>query len=660
MVLRGMNQQIVTNSSDPGDEPPLITDGRRGPPDRREVSARWLAGTFLTGITASLLIGVALFAALDGRQQLATPPELVTKEEMPAKSDAQDSTKGNRVIATVTKQKSRDRRRMEVSTMQKVGEREVIRTKPFEYVRMALAADHPASRQYPAFDAMAVFSDGAKQQVQAANTGQIYGAKVESEISLRTIDFPVNAGNYDSASDLTSDEVEKVVRSTGQLLTDGDVQIASLHYVDPLRFGNSGDSPYTLTQPLGVRITQENVSVSNRLLDGETNTGFSEDIIPFRSDSKIIDALNKSGYEGEDADNIAEALSKLMNSPRLKAGSVLRVGVTSSEEEDHIVRVTLYNGTTHIVTVALDDQNQYVPSDEPEMTPLLQTAFDDNAPPPTIRGELPSVYDAVYKAALAYGMTNDMARQLIKMLANDVDLQSKITRSDAIEAFFSLPEDSESANEESQLLYVSANMGGTTKKFYRYQSPEGSVEFYDENGRSAQQFLIRKPVPNGVFGSPFGGRRHPILGYVRMHTGVDWRAPRGSPILAAGNGVVEKAGWANGYGNQTIIRHGNGYQTSYNHQNAIASGITPGARVRQGQLIGYVGSTGLSTGPHLHYEVIVNGAKVDPMRIRMPQSQSLGGKQLEVFTRERNRIDQLLDGKGDAPAKVANTSQAKS
>ncbi|HWD12318.1 M23 family metallopeptidase [Pseudochrobactrum sp. sp1633] len=654
-----MNQQIVTNSSDPGDEPPLITDGRRGPPDRREISARWLAGTFLTGITASLLIGVALFAALDGRQQLATPPELATKEPHSSKADAQEMAKGSRVIATVTKQKSRDRRRMDVSTMQKIGEREVIRTKPFEYVRMALAADHPASRQYPAFDAMSVFSEGAKQQVQPVNTGQIYGAKVESEISLRTIDFPVGASTYDSASDLTSDEVEKVVRSTGQLLTDGDVQIASLHYVDPLRFGNS-DSSYTLTQPLGVRITQENVSVSNRLLDGETNTGFSEDIIPFRTDSKIIDALNKSGYEGEDADNIAEALAKLMNSPRLKAGSVLRVGVMSSEEEDHIVRVTLYNGTTHIVTVALDDQKQYVPSDEPEMTPLVQTAFDDSAPPPTIRGELPSVYDAVYKASLAYGMTNDMARQLVKMLANDVDLQSKIARSDAIEAFFSLPEDSDSANEESQLLYVSANMGGTTRKFYRYQSPEGGIEFFDENGRSAQQFLIRKPVPNGVFGSPFGGRRHPILGYVRMHTGVDWRAPRGSPILAAGNGVVEKAGWANGYGNQTIIRHGNGYQSSYNHQNAIASGITPGARVRQGQLIGYVGSTGLSTGPHLHYEVIVNGAKVDPMRIRMPNSQSLSGKQLEVFIRERDRIDQLLDGKGDASAKVANTSQAKS
>lgn len=654
-----MNQQIASNSSDPGDEPPLITDGRRGPPDRREISARWLAGTFLTGITASLLIGVALFAALDGRQQLATPPELMSKDAVTGKAEAQDITKGSRVAATVTKQKSRDRRRMDVSTMQKVGEREVIRTRPFELVRMTLAADHPASRQYPAFDAMSVFSEGTKQQAQPTNTGQIYGAKVESEISLRTTDFPLRAANYDATSDLTSDEVEKVVRSTGQLLTDGDVQIASLHYVDPLRFGNN-DSSFTLTQPLGVRITQENVSVSNRILDGETNTGFSENLIPFRSDSKIIDALNTSGYEGEDADNIAEALAKLMNSPRLKSGSVLRVGVLSSEKEDHIVRVTLYNGTTHIVTVALDDQNQYVPSDEPEMTPLLQTAFDDTAPPPTIRGELPSVYDAVYKAALAYNMTDDMARQLMKMLANDVDLQAKIGRSDAIDAFFSLPEDSDTANEESQLLYVSANMGGTTRKFYRYQAPEGGVEFYDENGRSAQQFLLRKPVPNAVFGSPFGGRRHPILGYVRMHTGVDWRAPRGSPILAAGNGTVEKAGWANGYGNQTIIRHGNGYETSYNHQNAIASGISPGTRVRQGQLIGYVGSTGLSTGPHLHYEVIVNGAKVDPMRIRMPNSQSLSGKQLEVFMRERNRIDQLLDGKGETPTKVANTTQAKS
>jgi murein DD-endopeptidase MepM/ murein hydrolase activator NlpD len=138
-----------------------------------------------------------------------------------------------------------------------------------------------------------------------------------------------------------------------------------------------------------------------------------------------------------------------------------------------------------------------------------------------------------------------------------------------------------------------------------------------------------------------------------MHTGVDWSAPRGTPIIAAGNGVVERAGWTNGYGNQTIIRHSNGYESSYSHQNAIASGVTPGARVRQGQVIGYLGSTGLSTGPHLHYEVIVNGSKVDPMRIRLPSGGELGGDDLVAFKRERERIDQLLKEEEANGTKVA-------
>ena len=147
---------------------------------------------------------------------------------------------------------------------------------------------------------------------------------------------------------------------------------------------------------------------------------------------------------------------------------------------------------------------------------------------------------------------------------------------------------------------------------------DGTFDYFDEEGRSAKQFLLRNPLPNGKFRSGFGGRRHPILGYAKMHTGVDWAAPTGSPIIAAGNGVVEKSGWAGGYGKQTIIRHANGYETSYNHQSRIADGVKPGARVRQGQVIGYVGTTGLSTGAHLHYELMVNNRKVDPMRVRLP------------------------------------------
>ena len=137
-------------------------------------------------------------------------------------------------------------------------------------------------------------------------------------------------------------------------------------------------------------------------------------------------------------------------------------------------------------------------------------------------------------------------------------------------------------------------------------------------------------------------RRHPISRRYKLHGGVDWAAPRGTPILASGNGVVEKAGWSGGYGKQTVIRHTNGYKTSYSHQTAIKKGIRPGARVRQGQVIGYIGSTGYSTGPHLHYEVLVNGNRVDPMRIRLPRGKVLKDVELASFEAERDRIDSLL------------------
>jgi murein DD-endopeptidase MepM/ murein hydrolase activator NlpD len=287
------------------------------------------------------------------------------------------------------------------------------------------------------------------------------------------------------------------------------------------------------------------------------------------------------------------------------------------------------------------------------MTPGLQIAFDDSPPASRRSEDLPTVYDGIYRAGLAYGMTDSMIKQLIHMLASDVDFQSQLSPTDQLEALFSLPADSDKAGDGSEILYVATNFGGDLKKFYRFHGKDGTTDYYDEDGKSSKQFLLRKPVPNGVFRSPFGMRRHPILGYSRMHTGVDWSAPRGTPIIAAGNGVVERAGWTNGYGNQTIIRHSNGYESSYSHQNAIASGVTPGARVRQGQVIGYLGSTGLSTGPHLHYEVIVNGSKVDPMRIRLPSGGELSGEDLVAFKRERDRIDQLLKEEDANGTKVA-------
>ena len=642
------------SSIDPGNEPPLITDGRRGPPDRREISARWLAGTFLTGITSSVLMGVALFAALDGREQLATPPELMARTLVPAARDNSSVAKGTRVAATTPVRRNRDRRRLDVSTVFKEGERDVIRSTPFEYVRIALASVHNSNRKYPGFNPLDVFAEANEGTDPTPKTGMIYGAKVESEVSLRTVDFPLATAQFDPSDDLSADEVEDVVRNTGALLTDGAVPVASLHYVDPLRFGADED-PFNLRNPLAVKIIQENVSVSPRMGEDAESHGYSEELIPFRNDKDILGAFNEAGYEDEDATGMSEAIAKLLNSPRLKGGSVLRLGIESHDGVDRIMRSSVYNGTTHILTIALNDKDQYVPADEPEMTPGLQLAFDDNPPASRQPGDLPTVYDGIYRAGIAYGMTDTMIQQLIRMLASDVDFQAQLAPTDQLEAFFSLPAASERAGDESEILYVAANFGGNLRKFYRFHSADGSTDYYDENGRSSKQFLLRNPVPNGVFRSPFGMRRHPILGYSRMHTGVDWSAPRGTPIIAAGNGVVERAGWTNGYGNQTVLRHSNGYESSYSHQNAIAAGVTPGAKVRQGQVIGYLGSTGLSTGPHLHYEVIVNGSKVDPMRIRLPGGRALGGDDLTAFKRERERIDQLLkDDNGNAPKVAAS------
>lgn len=187
-------------------------------------------------------------------------------------------------------------------------------------------------------------------------------------------------------------------------------------------------------------------------------------------------------------------------------------------------------------------------------------------------------------------------------------------------------------------------MRGETRKFYRFRTPDdGVVDYYDETGRSAKKFLMRKPIRNGRFRSGFGMRRHPILGYKRMHKGVDWAAPRGTPLMAAGDGTIVEAGWKSGYGRWIKIRHANGYESGYAHQQKFAPGIAKGVRVTQGQVIGYVGTTGLSTGPHLHYELRVNGRLVDPMRIRLPRGRTLDGAILRAFERERARIEALMN-----------------
>ena len=193
------------------------------------------------------------------------------------------------------------------------------------------------------------------------------------------------------------------------------------------------------------------------------------------------------------------------------------------------------------------------------------------------------------------------------------------------------------------MLFASLTVGGETRKYYRYQSPDdGVVDYYDETGKSAKKFLVRKPVANAIMRSGFGGRRHPILGFVRMHYGVDWATAYGTPIFAAGNGVLATVGAESGYGKYIRIKHPNGYETGYGHMSAFAKGMEVGKKVRQGQVIAFVGSAGESTGPHVHYEILVNGRFVDPLRVKLPRGRSLEGPVMVGFENERDRIDAMM------------------
>lgn len=623
-----------------GTEPPILAEGRRAP-DRREISLRWLSGTFLTGITSSILMGVALFAALDGRQQLAIPAEAFARADM--EQDASETVRrGTRLIGQNIAARPSDRSVMEVSTVIHDGDKEVVRKVPFSHVKIALAANYNNQEDYPPFDPLNIFATNEDASPAASRTGTIYGSEVESEVSLKTVAFPTKDSPFAFAGSMSFDEVEEAVRSNGSMLTDGNEQLSALYYIDPRRFEATED--VDVTAGLAARVVEQNMSVSTPQAATIKFQEYADDVIPVRQAETMEEALFGAGYSKEQAKQTAAVLGAENGASNVEPGDVLRIGILQSEEKSDIVRATLYRKGRHMMTVATSDSHKFVRASEPPHLDAVATAFDSSNAPLTANRDLPRVYDGVYRAALTYGMNQTMVAQLVKLLASSVDFQAQLKPTDSLEAFFSVQGPDGKATDQSELLYVNAKFGDNETRFYRFQnSDDGSVDYFDGQGKSIRQFLIRNPVPNGRMTSGFGMRRHPVLRFSRMHTGTDWAAPRGTPIIATGNGVVEKAGWASGYGNQTLIRHANGYVSSYNHQNAIAKGVTEGARVTQGQVIGYVGSTGLSTGAHLHYELIVNGTKVDAMKVRLPGGKSLSGEALARFSDERRRIDTLLN-----------------
>ncbi|MEK9723206.1 MAG: peptidoglycan DD-metalloendopeptidase family protein, partial [Rhodospirillaceae bacterium] len=242
------------------------------------------------------------------------------------------------------------------------------------------------------------------------------------------------------------------------------------------------------------------------------------------------------------------------------------------------------------------------------------------------------IQSSLYVAGRKAGLPAAALAELIRAFSWDVDFQRGIRKGDKFEVMFNYAvSDTGRIVQSDEILFAALTLSGSRKGIYRFDDGHGSFEYFDEKGNSAQKALMRTPIDGARLSSGFGARRHPVLGYTKMHRGVDFAAPKGTPIYAAGNGVVEVAGRKGGYGKYVRIRHNGTYQTAYAHMSGYGRGIRVGTRVHQGQVIGYVGTTGRSTGNHLHYEILRNGIQLNPMRIKMPSGRTLIGKELNAF-----------------------------
>ena len=252
------------------------------------------------------------------------------------------------------------------------------------------------------------------------------------------------------------------------------------------------------------------------------------------------------------------------------------------------------------------------------------------------------ITNSLYNSALTLGIKPNIIIEFARLYGFQVDFQRDVWKNDSFQIIYE-----EFINEEKEvvdtgeIIFANLNLQNTDLQLYKYEYEKNKIEYFDENGKSIRKTLMKTPINGARLSSSYGKRKHPILGYTKMHTGTDFAAPMGTPIMASGDGKVTKAGWCGGGGNCVKIKHNSTYETVYAHMSKFGRGIKKGKRVKQGQIIGYVGSTGLSTGPHLHYEVIENGKKINSQKLKLPSGKILKGNQRKKFEVTKIKIDVL-------------------
>ncbi len=638
-----------------GVEPAIEADGERHSFfDHRRVSLRWLGGTVLTGFLGAALIGAAIFAALDRQSNFAEAPILA----VPVRKDVEtgiNPRKGDRLVKPVDIVAAKQTFR--VSTPTKTGDREVMRLHTFSHVETTLlTATAGFADDVPEFNPLKLLADA-----RTAPDAPPEPTQDDAEVAWANRDFaPQTLTTKVSLSqDEVQEQVAEHVKSTQAagnrpftlpsqlLLTRTSRAPGALAYANP----NDGVMTRSPFSSIEVRMVPENVSIVPRSPLAGDVAQLDERLVTIRHGESLENLLATAGVSRSTIPSVVAAFEAKPGQPPVAEGRRIKLLFADSEgagRDTVLARVSVYADETLEATIALKDNGSYVRLKSVETAVPAKSNGDDEDDASGMR-----LYNSLYETGLKQDIPRPIIDDLVRVFANDVDFQRGVAGGDSFEAFYDEGEDGEGK----ELLFASITARGEIYRYYRFQTPDdGLVDYYDPNGRSTRKFLVRTPMLNFKITSGFGLRFHPILGYSRPHLGVDFAAPIGTPIFAAGNGTIIKAGWNPAYGRRIEIQHANGYVTTYNHMSGFARGAVDGARVKQGQTIGYLGQTGLATGPHLHYEVLVNGHFVDPMKVKLARTREFDGRMLGLFRKEHDRIDELLSRAPNAPQVTARAN----
>ena len=348
------------------------------------------------------------------------------------------------------------------------------------------------------------------------------------------------------------------------------------------------------------------------LQEGETFTG----------------ALKQADLQDDEINDVVNIISKKIDLKKLKVGTLIETYTKSINDKKIINEIIIYPDIEKKIYVKKVNNKFVAGEDKKKLFSKLKLYEVE-------------IHNSIYESLKKIDTPDEIIMEFVQLYSFDIDFQRDIRKGNKIKIFFEIYTDSQNNYIKSgNINFSEIILNDESYELYRFQS-EGDefVEYFNSDGKSATKALMKTPINGARLSSGFGMRKHPILGYNKKHQGVDFAAPTGTPIMAAGTGHIEFVGNNGGAGKYIRIKHLNGYKTSYSHLSKYASGIQKNIKVRQGQVIGYVGNTGLSTGPHLHYEVIFNGKRINPMKMKLPSGKQLKDNNLEIFLAEKNRIN---------------------